>query len=511
MNKTLLLIICDFLLLSLIGFIEIRELNIDESTSKENYNKKARDNLRQAEIIDLLENSLQFEQAGREKLAKSLEKTKTTLEEERERRESTEKSSAEEKNILLQDLSEAQKELIGTEQKRSLLVEEVTLLGQQASAYKEKLRLLKEELEANASIRAEYKQELAKIEKKSADREEQLQELKLDLAVKQTENSSLKTELKDQKENLNLYEEKINRLEKEQLKIFQDKQTLFAELKVLEVEKQKTEKMLNYVQAEVDTNRIEKQILEEMVDTTKVLKKEIDKRIVLSPHAIFQRFQDNKAVIQFITGDNKTNLKRKSPPQSAVLVSSTQGLFALVHTRNTPLALTGFGNRWPDNLSAFIKIGDDIITPEKVSFLKIDPRVMAIRIDSRYQQKLAEKAFSLTQTPFSFTKAVLISNDETGNYGETQFKIDLAGKNYLKMLRKPFSRLFGIFTPDKSDFIFSQSGNLIGIMVNRNYCIAIRDFTIVESLNINPYSKQKAEETKTMLSKSIKQLPTTFR
>lgn len=112
---------------------------------------------------------------------------------------------------------------------------------------------------------------------------------------------------------------------------------------------------------------------------------------------------------------------------------------------------------------------------------------------------------------FSFTKAVLISNDETGNYGETQFKIDLAGKNYLKMLRKPFSRLFGIFTPDKSDFIFSQSGNLIGIMVNRNYCIAIRDFTIVESLNINPYSKQKAEETKTMLSKSIKQLPTTFR
>ncbi|HKB89547.1 MAG TPA: hypothetical protein VKC60_03400, partial [Opitutaceae bacterium] len=39
-----------------------------------------------------------------------------------------------------------------------------------------------------------------------------------------------------------------------------------------------------------------------------------------------------------------------------------------------------------------------------------------------------------------------------------------------------FKRLFGNFSPSAGDLVFSKTGELLGIMVNRDYCAVINNF-----------------------------------
>jgi hypothetical protein len=40
-----------------------------------------------------------------------------------------------------------------------------------------------------------------------------------------------------------------------------------------------------------------------------------------------------------------------------------------------------------------------------------------------------------------------------------------------------FKRLFGTFAPSRGDLVLSKTGELLGIMVNRDYCALVKDFT----------------------------------
>ena len=37
-------------------------------------------------------------------------------------------------------------------------------------------------------------------------------------------------------------------------------------------------------------------------------------------------------------------------------------------------------------------------------------------------------------------------------------------------------RLFGTFAPSRGDLVLSKTGELLGIMVNRDYCALVKDF-----------------------------------
>ena len=40
-----------------------------------------------------------------------------------------------------------------------------------------------------------------------------------------------------------------------------------------------------------------------------------------------------------------------------------------------------------------------------------------------------------------------------------------------------FKRIFGDFAPSRGDLVFSKTGDLLGIMVNSDYCALLKDFT----------------------------------
>jgi hypothetical protein len=70
---------------------------------------------------------------------------------------------------------------------------------------------------------------------------------------------------------------------------------------------------------------------------------------------------------------------------------------------------------------------------------------------------------------------VLISGGGEG-YGEVAFQLDAAQPGYVRVDNRLLKRLFGTFAPSRGDLLPSNTGELLGIMVNRDYCALVKDF-----------------------------------
>ena len=65
-------------------------------------------------------------------------------------------------------------------------------------------------------------------------------------------------------------------------------------------------------------------------------------------------------------------------------------------------------------------------------------------------------------------------SDGGKGYGELGFKLDAAHRGYVRVDNRLFKRIFGDFAPSRGDLVFSKSGELLGIMVNSDYCVLLR-------------------------------------
>jgi hypothetical protein len=84
--------------------------------------------------------------------------------------------------------------------------------------------------------------------------------------------------------------------------------------------------------------------------------------------------------------------------------------------------------------------------------------------------------YRLTADPLRFQDALLVGADE-GYYGECRFMLDARNSGYLRMDRSFMGRLTGKFNPSPGDLVFSKSGDLIGMMVNKQFCALLRSFS----------------------------------
>jgi len=94
---------------------------------------------------------------------------------------------------------------------------------------------------------------------------------------------------------------------------------------------------------------------------------------------------------------------------------------------------------------------------------------------------MGAKVYSLAREPFKFPEAVLVRADD-GRYGETPLRIDPTSQSYVKLDNRIVARLFGEISPKRGDLVFSKTGELIGMMVNSEYCAVLGDFTAATTL-----------------------------
>jgi hypothetical protein len=108
-------------------------------------------------------------------------------------------------------------------------------------------------------------------------------------------------------------------------------------------------------------------------------------------------------------------------------------------------------------------------------FLALDPRLIVIPVDADLVARLGVKVYKTAQEPFKFPDAVLVSHGGAG-YGEVAFQVDAQTPQYFRMDNRIIKHLIGEFTPTAGDLVFAKTGELIGIMVNSDYCAVIDSF-----------------------------------
>jgi hypothetical protein len=101
-----------------------------------------------------------------------------------------------------------------------------------------------------------------------------------------------------------------------------------------------------------------------------------------------------------------------------------------------------------------------------------DPRIVAVPVDARPVQTLGLQVYPLAKNPFKFPEAVLVSRGGR-YYGEVEFKLDPRTPDFVKMKSRLMSRVFGEFSPSAGDVVLSKTGELLGVMVNSEYCAVL--------------------------------------
>ena len=175
-----------------------------------------------------------------------------------------------------------------------------------------------------------------------------------------------------------------------------------------------------------------------------------------------------------------------------MLVSDGDRVYALMHLSDTPFTLTEVPTEY-DQVTGRLTRGASNTPITELLFLRLDPRVIVVPVDPTVAAQMGAKIYQLAKEPFKFPDAVLVRADD-GRYGDTPFRIDQANANYVKLDNRITTRLFGEIAPKRGDLVFSKTGDLIGIMVNSDYCAVLGNFAAAYTLKTgdNPEPKTTA-------------------
>ncbi|MEY2880064.1 MAG: hypothetical protein RLZZ15_2444 [Verrucomicrobiota bacterium] len=435
MNRTLLLIICDFLLLNLLALTRWEKAEPPRAKQAPVPELAANAVTKDQDLVAAMRESLADEQAARTRLAEQLTATDSTL----AAREQSLAAAQSEKTKLAATL---------TEQQRSLAD-----LGKRFSAANQEATMTKDQL-------AQLQRELAE---KQIEAERQRRQFESQIALQQAE-----------------AQKKIG--------------TLTMAVVLSEQEKKDLREKTETLQLQVATERQERAKVQEtatqlargvgqLAEKSDELTKEIRDHRPINANVLFNDFLANRVATAF-TAQRKGLLgpvvKTKEP--RTVLVSDGRRVFALVHVDDTPLA-PAFENNpdWEKLGVEFIRAPGYRSAPAALHFLAHDPRLIALPVDAAQAAALGAKVYSLATEPFKFPDAVLVGGGGQG-YGEVAFKLDAGEPNFVRVDNRLFKRLFGDFAPSRGDLVFSKTGELLGMMVNRDYCALLRDFTPAKTL-----------------------------
>lgn len=427
MNKSLLLVMCDFLLLNLLALTnwEKSEPTRPQQTPVTMVGTGNTATSR-TDMVDAMKLSLEDEKAQREQLMQQLQSTQTSLQE----NEKTLSASEVEKAKLASSLTE-------TQRTADALAQKVDSATQEAAMSKERLAQIQRDLEQRQAESERQKQQLAQMEAAQNEARQNIENLKV--AVRVAEQEKL------------LYKETADSLKTQ-----------------VETERQESRKA-------VEATTQLAQGVGQLAQQSNQLTSEIRDNRPINANTLFNEFLANRVQTTFaLSRSSLFGPGNKSKMAKTVFVADGKQVFALVHVDDTPLVLREKTSDL-DKLSVTFSKGDYSGSAPDIRFLSADPRIIAIPVDPEQVKAIGAKVYQTALEPFKFPEAVLISNGGEG-YGEVSFKLDPNEPSYVRMDNRLLKRLFGDFATSSGDLVLSKTGELLGIMVNHDYCVLINNF-----------------------------------
>ncbi len=427
MNKTLLLIMCDFMLLNLLALTrwekaEPTHTQLETAAPRSAAAAPAIN----ADMVELMRISLEDEKASREQLAAQLNSTQGSL-------------SEREKNVstLQQQKGQLEKTLTATQTSVKELEQRYTASSQEASMSREQLAKLQRELEEQRAEAERQRAELARAERQNTEARQRIENLNVAVKVAEQEKGLLTQNLTEAKQ---------------------------------QIEVERTER----AKVQEQTSRLA-QGVGQLAEKSGELSQEIRINRPINPNLIFSEFQANRV-------NSKLSARKpgifsptvKERETQTILVSDGNRTYALMHLSDTPFTLTEVPVDY-DRVTGTLNRGSANMPVGELHFLRLDPRIIVAPVDDSFAALLGAKIYPLAKEPFKFPEAVLVRADN-GHYGETTLRIDPTSSSHVKLDSRIVTRLFGEIAPKRGDLVFSKTGELIGIMVNGEYCAVLGDF-----------------------------------
>ncbi|MCF7688615.1 MAG: hypothetical protein K9M98_00965 [Cephaloticoccus sp.] len=455
MNKTLLLIIIDFLFLNLIALTQWEKLEISRPPAPIGPEVAAQPGEgptpREQDLVAAMKLSLTDESARRESLAQQLAGAEETIAEREARLAETTAALTERERKLSQLATEKSKldtALADTRQTAAMLSAQIQRqladAARDASLSKEQMDRLRRELEAKQAEAEKQQVAIAQLEKQQAEARQKIEGLSVAVQVAEQE----KTLLKDTAETFR-QQAQAERLER----------------------------------AKVQESNVQlAQGVGQLAEKSGELTKEIRGNRPINANVLFNEFVANRVATTF-TAARKSFLgpiTRESEART-ILVTDGVKIYALLHISDTPFSLRENGADWERFSIEFSRPSGYHSPVPRMDFLSLDPRVIVLPVDQVQAAALGVKIYQTALEPFKFPEAVLINGGGTG-YGEVAFKLDAAQPGYVRVDNRLMKRLFGDFAPTRGDLVFSKTGELLGIMVNSDYCAMVTNFLPSRSL-----------------------------
>jgi hypothetical protein len=458
MNKTLLLFIVDFLFLNLIALTRWeraepahpRQPPVNEISS----NTVSKDQ----DLVEAMRQSLADEQLSRQALEQKLASADTTL-------------SSRERTLgqLQSDSLKLTAQLVDTQKSQADLNMKYRAQSQEDSLTRSQLAQLQRELEDRRAEGERQKQALTALEQQKADALKQVQGLTVAVAVGEHEKQQLAaraTELQQQ------------------------------------VQSERTER----AKVEQETTQLA-QGVGQLAQNSGELSHEIRDFRPISANVLFNDFLANRVETSFsATRKGLFGNTTKDKDTKTVFISDGKQVYALLEVDDTPFSFGEVGADWRKISVQFNRPPDYHSSGSQIEFLQADPRVVVVPVDASQVASLGAKVYPLATDPFKFPEAVLISGGGQG-YGELGFKLDADHRGYVRVDNRIFKRLFGDFAPSRGDLVFSKSGELLGIMVNSDYCLLLGDFTPMVTIASGQENPERTGGLLDTLSAHVQQMP----
>lgn len=491
MNKTLILIICDFLLLNLLAVTQWRKeapRPLGSTVARQSVGSVAVQN---QDLVELMRISLQDERASREQLAARLRFVQSDL----NIVEDSLAQSQTQKGKMERDLTEAQ----GRVQEMTQKFAASTELERKTS---ERLTKIASDLEAK-KIEAERQQKnLTELEKQQVAARQQMENLNAAVKIAQAEKQLIKETLTEQyqreleakKAEAARQQALLAELDKQRTTALQSAQALNASVAVAEAEKKVLRENLTDLRTEVKNVRQEKDRIQDhatklasgvgqLAAKSTELTQEIRDNRPLNANQILTDYLSNR-IETVIEGTRPGIFSQvtRSREVSTVLVNDNGRIYALLHVLDTPLRFEDLPVDW-DILSGVVAHPPKLFSIPALSFLAVDPRVVVISVGAEQAAQLGVRAYPTSRMPNRFPEAILVGKGGR-YYGEVEFRLDPALPQYVRMKTKIMSRIFGEFSPATGDLVFAKTGELLGIMVNREYCVVLNNFTTARDIRL---------------------------
>jgi hypothetical protein len=427
MNKTLLLIIVDFLFLNLIALTRWEKVEPPHVAQPPVPEVAANAVTKDDDLVEAMRQSLADEQANRQDLAQKLAYANSTL----GAREQSLSALQAEKAQLSTTLTAAQRAAAQLQQQVSTATEEDTMTRDQ-------LAQLQRELAEKNTEAERQKAALAGLEKQQADARKQIEGLTMAVVVGESERQNLRNQA----------------------------DSLTAQVQTERAERTQVEKASAQLAQGVG----------QLAQKSGELTQEIRDNRPINANVLYSDFLTNQVETTF-TAVRKGLFGQVNRSKTTPTVFTTDGrqVYALLHVADTVFSFGPGGDNWERVGVAFDRPSGYHSVAGALDFLSDDPRAVAVPIDASQVAAMGAKVYPLAKDPFKFPEAVLISGRSKG-YGKVGFRLDADHPGYVRVDNHLFTRLFGDFSPSRGDLVFSQSGELLGIMVNSDYCALIKDF-----------------------------------